>query len=121
MSKTAGNKPEACLACSDEHVAKFVLLAIKTPDWANTVGDVIAEKVSNEVILSLKTSGKNYYLIDQKGNILIISKIDPFTIGVHITNFHDSQLVEILVYIIAVLKNYLLLFKITYESGIREA
>ena len=48
------------MACSDEHVAKFVLLAIKTPDWANTVGDVIAEKVSNEVFLSLKTSGKNY-------------------------------------------------------------
>ena len=64
---------------------------------------------------------KNNYPIDQKGNILIISKIDPFTIGVHITNFHDSQLVEILVYIIAVLKNYLLLLKITYESGIREA
>ena len=58
LSKTAGYKPEACLACSDEHVAQFVLLAIKTPDRANTVGNVIAEKVSNEIIRLLNTGSE---------------------------------------------------------------
>src|SRR5438270_5382387 len=51
------------------HIAKFLAVAIETPDRSDPLSHLRAEKRIHEVILPLVTGGQNYEIRNQAGTV----------------------------------------------------